>query len=225
MPISSSQISASLPSDISSSLSNTTSLPLPNQRVKRNLTRFTTDQLKQSGLQAFSSTRTLHNEKRHMETLEASLKPSPLKPSPTQWPLLPLPYSSGQVQLHVTPFSEEFDSMAMNEKFNKDEVWGHFGQANQKNEAEVDKFNTVSSTMGDYKGQSGIPVAADIKPVCGRQPICAKDTFFDAFSYNSLSRGAMCGWGDAGFSQRMKFVTETFGDIEQPQIFYSRQFF
>ncbi|KAL6011022.1 hypothetical protein ACLOJK_001466 [Asimina triloba] len=104
----------------------------------------------------------------------------------------------------ATRFTEEFDFDAMNEKFNKDEVWGHLGRS--KGPA---KDRDGDAT--DYGADDGLgdDEAGSLKGEM--KPVYVKDDFFDSLSCNALDRGS---WnGRTRFSEQMKIDTETFGDF------------
>lgn len=88
--------------------------------------------------------------------------------------------------------------MAMNEKFNKDEVWGHLGKS--KGQLNDDPNEYEDDVLED-----------DISP--GKpevKPVYVKDDFFDSLSCNTIDNGG--GNGRIKFSEQRKIDTETFGD-------------
>ncbi|XP_044974314.1 protein decapping 5-like [Hordeum vulgare subsp. vulgare] len=102
-----------------------------------------------------------------------------------------------------TKFTEEFDFMAMNEKFNKDEVWGHLGKKSQSRDKDGDQGDDVFDEDLEYEETDNPEL--DVKPVY------VKDDFFDSLSGGTFGRGGQN--GRPRFSELRKMDTETFGDF------------
>lgn len=94
------------------------------------------------------------------------------------------------------PFTEDFDFTAMNEKFNKDEVWGELGKGDYRDK--VDGEEDVTEDGNDEEELS-------------RTPIYTKDDFFDSLSCDALDRGGQT--ERTKFSEQRKIDTETFGSF------------
>ncbi|MCD7452563.1 hypothetical protein HAX54_017481 [Datura stramonium] len=140
------------------------------------------------------------------------LSSEPLNPSSSfttpavQAPLLPLPPAAKKLQ-SSSEFTEEFDFVAMNEKFNKDEVWGYLGKGKQTaKKMEGEDIAMVNEDKGNEDGH-GLDSNADPKPAYN------KDDFFDNISRNTVTRGGRN--GQNRISQRMRQDTETFGNHHQ----------
>ncbi|KAM2330215.1 hypothetical protein ACFX1X_021077 [Malus domestica] len=103
----------------------------------------------------------------------------------------------------ITKFTEEFDFTAMNEKFNKDEVWGHLGKSNKAHK-EGDGNDTDEDDIEDEDEAELSKV--EIKPVYN------KDDFFDTISCNSMSHDQN---GRTRYSEQIKIDTETFGTFSR----------
>ncbi|XP_043698235.1 protein decapping 5-like [Telopea speciosissima] len=164
-----------------------------------------------------------------VEVVQASsAEPPPLTPTQFKAPILPLPSPSEQklnggplhtrynhrgrergrgngVSHPVTKFTEDFDFMAMNEKFKKDEVWGHLGKSSmmkmRDNEGNGKETDGDDSQEEDCAGSSKFET----------KPVYVKDNFFDSLSCNALDRGSRN--GRTRFSEQVKIDTETFGDF------------
>ncbi|GMI97024.1 hypothetical protein HRI_003371700 [Hibiscus trionum] len=78
----------------------------------------------------------------------------------------------------------------MNEKFNKDEVWGHLGKSSRAQEDADDLQNEDSVESSEV----------EVKPVY------VKDDFFDSLSCDSLGGGSRN--GRTRFSEQMRRDTE-----------------
>ncbi|XP_058775435.1 protein decapping 5 isoform X2 [Vicia villosa] len=152
----------------------------------------------------------------------------------TKPPILPLPVTSGPshrsgrgpMQTHhngysyrgrgrgrgtgfrpVTKFTEDFDFMAMNEKFKKDEVWGHLGKSNKciskDKDGEENAFDEDYSLDEDNDNLSNVEV----------KPVYNKDDFFDSLSSSVLDNASQN--GRTRYSEQIKIDTETFGNFSR----------
>uniref|UniRef100_A0A0A9E824 Protein decapping 5 n=1 Tax=Arundo donax TaxID=35708 RepID=A0A0A9E824_ARUDO len=89
--------------------------------------------------------------------------------------------------------------MAMNEKFNKDEVWGHLGKS--KGQLNDDLNDYEDDVLEDDEISPRKPEA---------KPVYVKGDFFDSLSCNTIDNGGRT--GRIKFSEQRKIDTETFGD-------------
>ncbi|GER57642.1 decapping 5-like [Striga asiatica] len=166
---------------------------------------FLTPNLSQPKLTEHSLAQTLYPDQKDI-TIMSSANPSYSSPAATavQPPLLPLP--PHLQKSHSLQFTEEFDFQAMNEKFNKDEVWGYLGKANQREKVEGMQENGMSTLeLGDDNPK--------LTSKTNAKPAYNKDDFFDSISCNSVGRGTRNGhnW----FSERMKLDSQTLGSFQR----------
>ncbi|XP_008801958.2 protein decapping 5 [Phoenix dactylifera] len=200
-------------------------------QVESSLLLVTPGQLSQPGpsMSAFSEPSQMSNKDVEVNPPKAKVKPliaepTALSPAESKEPILPLPKSTEQkpngaaLQTYhssrgrgrgrgnryprpVTKFTEEFDFTAMNEKFKKDEVWGHLG----KNKAQLKDGEGEDEADDTLEDNAPECIKLEIKPVY------SKDEFFDSLSSNSLDHGTRI--GRTKFSEQLKIDTETFGDF------------
>ncbi|CAI8604090.1 unnamed protein product [Vicia faba] len=210
------------PSIVGSSNSIRTEPPVPSL--------VTPAQLLQSGQSVVASSKPLQTAHKDVEVVPVSSasppEPSVSVAAESQPPILPLPVTSrpthrpggASSQTHgygyrgrgrgrgiqgfrpAERFTEDFDFTAMNEKFKKDEVWGHLGKSNKKDGEE----NASDEDGGQYEDDGDVS-NLEVKPVYN------KDDFFDSLSCNSLNNDPQN--GRIRYSDQIKMDTETFGDF------------
>ncbi|KAE8648620.1 protein decapping 5 isoform X2 [Cucumis sativus] len=188
----------------------------------------TPGQLLQSGPVAVVSSQPLHAVHKDVEVVQSSsLEPSKPVTTEAQPPILPLPVLSRPIQKPngshfqarnyyrgrgrgsgssrpVTKFTEDFDFTAMNEKFNKDEVWGNLGKGNKSHLKDKDVDGKVSDEDDLQEEDEGELSQSGNK-------LYNKDDFFDSLSYNAIDNDPQN--GRTRYSEQVKIDTETFGDF------------
>ncbi|XWS23287.1 hypothetical protein CRYUN_Cryun29cG0108600 [Craigia yunnanensis] len=190
----------------------------------------TPGQLLQSGSTVVSSpqpTATAHKDVEVVQVSSSSTEASAPVVSEAQPPILPLPVLSRATQKPngasvqprycnrgrergrgtgssrpMTKFTEDFDFIAMNEKFKKDEVWGHLGKSSKSHSK--DKEGLASDEDG-FEDEDDAEIS--------KQPVYNKDDFFDTLSCNAFDNDSQN--GRPRFSEQMKIDTETFGDFSR----------
>ncbi|OMO94441.1 hypothetical protein CCACVL1_06001 [Corchorus capsularis] len=109
---------------------------------------------------------------------------------------------TNMISRSATKFTEDFDFEAMNEKFNKDEVWGQLGKSMKGISEDNGDANDSQEDNEQHEGDDGLP-KIDIKPVY------VKDEFFDSLSFNTFDREPKK--ERSKFSEQKKLDAETFG--------------
>ncbi|KAH7554413.1 hypothetical protein JRO89_XS12G0197400 [Xanthoceras sorbifolium] len=99
---------------------------------------------------------------------------------------------ANEISRSATRFTEDFDFIAMNEKFNKDEVWGHLGKSGTGQEDGDDLQD--EDNIGSSKHES--------------KAVYVKDDFFDSLSCDALDGGSRN--GRTRFSEQVRRDTEVF---------------
>nr|GMD25485.1 protein decapping 5 [Ipomoea batatas] len=187
--------------------------------------------LLQSGPATVLPTQSVQTVQKDVEVVQVSpsqsSEPSAVVKSETQPPILPTPQQTHAqrpngapfqmrhnnyrgrggrgtgISRPVTNFTEEFDFMAMNEKFNKDEVWGHLGKIS-KSDSRDEEGNVNGNDENNYHEEedAGHP-RVEVKPVYN------KDDFFDSLSSNAMDNAS--NQVRPRFSEQRKIDAETFG--------------
>ncbi|XP_010320787.1 protein decapping 5 isoform X2 [Solanum lycopersicum] len=167
----------------------------------------TPGQLLQSGPIDVPSTQSMQTSQRDVEVDQVVPAPPSEPPAPAkteaQPPILPLPSQTRvqKVSRPITKFDEDFDFMAMNEKFKKDEVWGHLGKSNREGDG---NGSDEDISYNEYE---------DDLPKIDIQPVYNKEDFFDSLSSNALDHDS--NHGRTRFSEQRKIDVETFGDFSR----------
>ncbi|KAJ6290586.1 hypothetical protein OIU78_026349 [Salix suchowensis] len=184
----------------------------------------TPGQLLQPAPHTMPSLQSSHIAQRDVEVVQVpspELSPPPPPPpavTEVQEPILPLPlqpehkiygapmytYQSSrggrgrgrgnEIAHSATRFEEDFDFTAMNEKFNKEEVWGHLGKSHKAQDRD------------DLQDEDDVGSSKHVT-----KPVYVKDDFFDSISCGALDGGSRN--GRARFSQQSTRDTNAFGNF------------